>query len=472
MTHNISFEKTAQYLVLFILLTIPVVFGAVHPIIKGSYTFLIIVGLGGWLIFSLPLNHYFISLSRTTYIIIGVLLCYSILLSIPIPLPILKLLSPVRAESVEMVNQLAGTNQFFGTISYNPTSNFLAAVFLFSLFLLFISLSYLLRHDKKYIHLIIGVIVLVGTCEAIYGLLQVMKPSIGKLWLPLTANGAHGTIIYKNQYASLLNMCWPISLGAALLEIKKIRYFYKHRSYIRSQPVRIIQTLSSSFSVRAILLLFSSTVIMLAVLFSYSRGGIISMVFIFVFLCILLPAKKNRKFSLFLIFLLTLFFISSQIGTDQIIQGFSQIESSVWGRLYKIKMSLPVLKDHALTGIGLDSYSSISDVYIKFSSGTLLYDRVHNEFLELFVELGIPAAFLLFGFLFYKIIVSGNSLFKKISLHKKGAQTPSFITMGAFGALLGFMLHGVVDFGWRLPANAVYLAALSALVSNTLQIKR
>ncbi len=58
----------------------------------------------------------------------------------------------------------------------------------------------------------------VGAIEALYGLLQFVNPSIGILWLKLTGGrAAHGTIIYKNQYASLLNMIWPLAVGGTVM---------------------------------------------------------------------------------------------------------------------------------------------------------------------------------------------------------------------------------------------------------------
>ncbi len=47
-------EKLAQGLVLFLLATLPLIFGAVHPIVQAVYTLLILVGLGGWLLYAMP----------------------------------------------------------------------------------------------------------------------------------------------------------------------------------------------------------------------------------------------------------------------------------------------------------------------------------------------------------------------------------------------------------------------------------
>ena len=64
------------------------------------------------------------------------------------------------------------------------------------------------------------VITLVGLFEAVYGLLQATNPGMGVLWLELSpelsGGYARGTIIYRNQYASFLNLCWPMALALGI----------------------------------------------------------------------------------------------------------------------------------------------------------------------------------------------------------------------------------------------------------------
>ena len=36
-------------------------------------------------------------------------------------------------------------------------------------------------------------------------------------------------------------------------------------------------------------------------------------------------------------------------------------------------------------------------------------------------------------------------------------------------SLLGFLIHGLIDFGWRLPANSLYAVTLVALISYAIQ---
>jgi hypothetical protein len=38
--------------------------------------------------------------------------------------------------------------------------------------------------------------------------------------------------------------------------------------------------------------------------------------------------------------------------------------------------------------------------------------------------------------------------------------------------LVGFLAHGLVDFGWRLPANLVYAATLLAIIDATATKKK
>ena len=80
-----------------IVTTIPLIFGAVHPIVLGCYVFVMLVGLGGWLLLNKATDS-FQSPSFLTVVPV-VLIGYLILQSIPIPLDWLALLSPERAHA-------------------------------------------------------------------------------------------------------------------------------------------------------------------------------------------------------------------------------------------------------------------------------------------------------------------------------------------------------------------------------------
>ncbi len=127
-----------------------------------------------------------------------------------------------------------------------------------------------------------------------------------------------------------------------------------------------------------------------------------------------------------------------------------------------------MLYEHWLTGIGLGSYTLLSPVYLKGFPAHILFDRVHNEYLELLIELGIPVALLLFGWMLAGMAKLLRGLLS--AMKKTGTdQTRVILGTAAFCGLVGFLVHGLADFGWRLPANLVYSVTLLALCAESVK---
>jgi len=459
MDSRLPFEVSSRRFVLFLLLTIPLLFGATHPFVQGLYTFYMLLGAGGWWLFvgsdkklssarrrrrSRPTKSVADQLEepvgrRINFFLLSILLLllYVGFTVIPLPLGLLQGLSPVRAQNLAAVNALAGAGIRFAPLSYSAFLTFKQGLFYLSLLLYFFSLRKLLGRDRQFVLQVIMVMVGIAFFEALYGLLQFMNSSMGVLWLPssLGAGGvARGTIIYRNQYATLLNMCWPLALAVAARNQKKW------------PPA---------------LFFFAAGMIILAVLFSLSRGGIIAFFCSAVIIGVSMPFPRREKVRVLIALVVFLAVYGALLGGyGSLLQRFADFKSGAGERFSIWCMSLPMLFDHPLTGIGLESYIKLSPLYIKNGSGTLLWDRAHNEFLELAIELGWPAMLLFSASLFSGLILLARSLRRK---------KEALIGLAAFAGICSFFIHGLVDFGWHLPANCVYCVTLLALLSAELE---
>ncbi|PHR27857.1 MAG: hypothetical protein COA36_07815 [Desulfotalea sp.] len=458
---SIHLQKSAQWLVLGIVSSIPIVFGAVHPLFIGFYTFLMLVGLGGWLLLNLP------ECSAGDWSIWSLapffLVFYLVVQSIPLPPEIVEILSPHRLERVSMVNLLAGTDQKNITLSENGIAGLYRATFLLALLFYYHSVRTLLRIKKTFLTSLVLCIVAIGVLEALYGLVQFVSPQIGILWLSVKGRAAHGTIIYKNQYASLLNMIWPLALSSC------VSFFLTNRKKSGARRSRReAQSVSRPLAdtkLQAVLYLFAAGAMWLAVLFSLSRGGILAMVFVVLLLTLMLPFSTKKKLVGLSCFLLFVCSYGTMLGLDTVVSRFNSIGNSGAIRFDIYVSSLPMLVDHWLTGIGLGAYTLLSPVYLKGFPENLHFDRVHNEYLELLIELGVPVASLLFVWIFAGLA----KILRAIMVQTRAASidyTSALIGMSAFCGLVGFLIHGVVDFGWRLPANLVYATTLLAIIKS------
>lgn len=387
-------------------------------------------------------------------------LLYIFAQSIPLPLDLVEILSPHRADRVNMVNLLAGMHQKNITLGEDGIAGMYRALFLLSLIFYYYSVRRLLQINKMFLTSLVLCVVAVGVFEALYGLIQFVSPQIGILWLSMTGRAAQGTIIYKNQYASLLNMIWPLAVAGGVCFFAAVRK--KPGTKKRKNSMKTAMNTLAETKARAVLYLFAAGVMWLAVLFSLSRGGILAMVLVAFILTLTFPFSTRKKLIFLSAFLLFVCSYGAMLGLDTIVSRFNSMGRSGTVRFDIYISSLPMLVDHWLTGIGMGAYTLLSPVYLKGFPENIHFDRVHNEYLELLIELGIPMALLLFTWIFAGM----SMILKRIVTHTRISsldQTSVLIGTSAFCGLVGFLAHGVVDFGWRLPANLLYATTLLAI---------
>ena len=444
----------------------PLLFGAVHPVVVGMYTAAILISCGGWLLLNssrLPARLFQTRAVLCILFFIG----WVVFTAIPLPINFLELLSPARAASLQAINQLAGTKLSLAPLTYYSSAGLMSALFLFALLLYALSLNVLLAEDRSMLKKIMLIFIGLGVLEATYGMLQVINPQLGVLWLAGTSafkGSARGTIIYKNQYASLLNMCWPLAVAAALLQFKKIQAAPPRKR--RSKRRRAIIEKISTNSLKGFLFLFLASFMMMAVLFSQSRGGAISMLMIMVLLLFFLPLARKNKIRLTLCLLLITIFYGSAFGFSSIIDRFENIEGAGLNRINIYRNSLPMLYDHLITGTGLNSYELLSPIYLKNFPENIHFYRTHNEYLELAIELGLPMALLFFTLLFTALFLQAKRLYPSRKKNISRLSSEKIIALVCLCAIAGFLFHGIADFGWHLPANLLYVVTLIVLVKN------
>ena len=464
----LQFEKQLQFFILFVLATIPLLFGAAHPFVQGIYAALLLVFCGGFLLLNLPLLENRLGFRWILPFLL--IFFYVVFMSLPLPLSLVAILSPHRAAAITQVNKLAGTDLRWVSLSFSQLVSCKEGIYYLSIFSYFLCLKVLLQQrDRIFFDRLLRVMIVVGIIEALYGLLQVVSPSLGVLWLKNAYKSACGTIIYKNQYAAFLNFCWPVALAVGLgfyrkrssgiaKKVKKHKH-RKHRHLREKLTINVDQ---------APLYWLATALIMLAVLFSLSRAGTLSMLLIWLIILALLPFARKRKILLFISILLLVLGFGSILGFDAIVKKFALLDATGRGRIRLWEASLSIIKDYPWTGSGLESYRFLSPVYLEYFPGTVLYDRAHNEYIELIIELGIPMALFLFLWLMYLMSWAIRHLWKVRQAPFAKIRTSSLVGITSLASIAGFMLHGAVDFAWRLPANLFYCATLAAFVAYAL----
>ena len=456
-SEDVTFRKPVQIIILFILATIPIIFGSIHPIIYGSYVSLILLCPGLWLILVLS-RHRKVSITPWMYpplIILG----YMLFTAIPLPVGLLHYFSPHRAEAVRAVMELADQSKTAYSISYFPQSTISHFIFTTALFIFYLILRYFLK-EHAFFKKILAVIVIVGFIEAAYGLFQAVYPSIGVLWLTsYTERFASGTFISRNQYAAFLNLCWPIVLATG--------FWGYHRSKIRAHKKDdSIPAVAKYFPA----FLFSVAIMMLAIIFSGSRGGILSMCLSLVLMSFFLGFSWKSRLAIICSILAFVMIYGGMIGFDAVIHRFMQIPSHGTSRIKVWMASMTMLEAHPWAGIGVGAYATLSRLYLHDFPNEAMYYHPHNEYVELVVEFGVPVMILLVSWVGAGMFLSAKGLLARQSKKFSSAVTEKglvqMVGAACFCAFCGLFLHMIVDFPLRFPAYLVYATTLLALMNH------
>ena len=141
---------------------------------------------------------------------------------------------------------------------------------------------------------------------------------------------------------------------------------------------------------KAAIPMWSAGLMILAVVFSRSRGGILVMVLIAALFIYLLSFSRRFKALFAGSLLLFICLYGGIIGFDEVIKRFATFYESSLARFDIWYKSLAMLRDHIFTGIGMGGYEFLSPAYLKDMPAGYWYDRAHNEYVELAIELGMP----------------------------------------------------------------------------------
>jgi O-antigen ligase len=117
------------------------------------------------------------------------------------------------------------------------------------------------------------------------------------------------------------------------------------------------------------------------------------------------------------------------------------------------KDTLRLIDAHPWVGSGLGTFS-IAYPGVQTSFDGKLVSHAHNDYLEFASELGIPAALLLFGGIFYLLLQSAWCF------RRNENRLDRAVVLGCFGSILSISLHSLTDFNLQIPANALVFAVI------------
>ena len=450
MLHILSSKTSIKLTSLFILGTIPILFASVQPWVYAIYSLCMIVGF----ILFLWQNNRISTISPaplTVKLALGFFFISTLISIVPLPPVILSYLSPMRHQTLTTAWNLTSSHPTWEALSYSSRPAFNWWIFIIGLSVFFIVLRHLC-HDRKTLQAVVLVVICIGLLEAVYGLVQALVPSMGVLWVDYFdeyEGYARGTFINRNHFAGFIEMIWPLALGYAMSLTGRV---YSLKTALASDRLN-----------RQALMALGIVILMLSLLFSRSRAGILSgFIGIITFSVVSRPTKNqkpNRSRWLFGGIFLLLGAYCVVIGIGPIVDRFLAIGNHN-SRMDFWRDSIQIILDHPF-GIGLRNFETVFPIYNTSFISDKTVTFAHNDFLQFLVETGWLGFLSLIGCYIYFLLKSRIHL---KSIDNRHDPLRFYLAVGAFSGLISMTFHSFFDFNLQIPANCAYFVTLMAIL--------
>ena len=395
------------------------------------------------------LNHEILFLS--------LFLIFIILQMIPLPSEVIKIFSPktyALRHSLTVTTPHSAFRIPYLAISFVPFATrieFFKWLTLGGLFLFLLYWNSLKGRDRVTSQFLV-LILLMGAFESLYGLFEFFSGHRHILYLDGSSfvSAVTGTFINRNYFAGYLLMVIPLSAG----------YLFSRGSFQKARFMNWRHRLAS-LDGKTLLIAFSIMVMIIGLIFSASRMGILSLLLSFSLIILFFRDRRRRekKFSGPLVLILGLAFLwAVWIGLDAVISRFFTTSEDFKGRWMIWANTFQILKDFPVFGSGLGTFSQIFPMYRSFHIQGLV-THAENDYLQLASEvgfIGIGLLLILFIFLFFKIVSGIRSL--------SPWEPQRFIGIGGLVGILALMFHSLVERNIQVPANAFLFTFILALV--------
>lgn len=338
---------------------------------------------------------------------------------------------------------------------------------------------------RRRLYLLVNFLVAYGMAMAIFALLQFFTWNGRFYWVRPNTQGMSpfGPFVSHNHFAGYMEMLIPLALAMALRRDGKAeaRLFYG----------------------------FAALVMGTASVASLSRGGLVSLAALLVFMafCKLFtgagrrmagftggsglwpgtaelaglrrrsrPPSQTRKANLLkgaglgLAVLAAIFLGLLWVGPDRLAErlasgsltGTDGGETFFTSRGWIWRDSWAMIKANPLFGVGIGAFETAFPQY-SHSDGSLVVGQSHNDYLQVLADAGIIGGLIALWFIvavfraFFRAIQSRDALL-------------SAIAMGSGAGIFAILVHSVFDFNLQLPSNLLLFLILVAMVSQALSL--
>ncbi|CAN5833965.1 hypothetical protein BH24ACI1_BH24ACI1_21700 [soil metagenome] len=339
-----------------------------------------------------------------------------------------------------------------GSLSLAPYSTRLAVVQLIVYFVFFAAaLTFI--NDYSRLRKVVLTIIISGSLMAFYGILQHLAnlEAIYNLRLPFQAT-PFASFVNKHHFAAFMEMTIGVTLGLLFGKATENN--------------------------KRIFLIIAIVIMGIALILTGSRGGILSLLGVIVFVVAANLLQKPiseidspiaggksylRNFAFIgggLTLILVLFGTVLLLGgDDSLLRGIglqNPKDDISNGRLHFWQIALRIFFDYPILGAGLNAFGIVFTRYDSWN-GMYRVEQAHNDYLQILADAGILGFACVAAFIYL--------------LFKKGLQTVRessdrfrrSTAVGALAGCFGILIHSFFDFPLRTPSNAFFFLTLTTL---------
>lgn len=302
-----------------------------------------------------------------------------------------------------------------------------------SCLIIFLTVRKLGRGSVLRILVLTGVL---GALISLYGIFETLTFREHVLWHSKEAHRGFvtGTYFNRNHYAGLMEMAIPLQLAYLIRSVSK-------RSLAQTMTFLIL--LIPSFAGLAL---------------SGARTAMTCLLLSALLLSLPLMRRFGEVSPLSRLFLPLLLGVSGLLwGWDTVSSRFSQAVfqlHSLEGRVAVWEQMAAILRDYGIRGAGLGTFGWIFPAY-QPASLDYAWLHAHQDYLELAVEIGIPAAAV--------IVLAAGWLMVHVLTKACASDFSTYVLIwGCCAGLLSLSLHGLMDFNLALPGQTVVFFSVLA----------
>ncbi len=439
----------------FLLFAAPWAMGAVADWSRALCLVLLLLAASVWLAGEVRRGR--IRLVRTwLWLPLAAILLLQSLQLVPLPPAVIGLLSPETLASYERLapEVLDG----WVTLSLYPHASAMALACTAGLMLCFFLVVHTVRTPRHAAPLI-GALLAAGVLQCLYGLQQTASGAPHVFWYARTVHlkAVTGSYLNKNHLAQFLGMLIPLTLVSALSLVNRARQ--ESRS-TRGLP----DLLSKRSAVLSMVLLGFLVVLTIGLCGTLSRGGILSVAVAAVALLVglgLLCGLRRATIGLSaLVFcLLGALAVGSLHTVAKRLEDALSGRSATWAdRVDLMASGFDQLRDFPLFGTGGGSFRFAFERYQSGRFGDRIAEYLHNDWLQIACEYGLPALVL---------VVAAAAVYFAVCvrhLRRHPHALARHLGLGALAGVAVMLIHSFFDAGiLRLMANGLTFAAIAAL---------